>query len=346
MKGEIDTGNLDIIITHYKEPWAVGKPAFDMLALQRMVNFDDVGVILVNDGEENELPSECFDGYPFSVCQMSIPKGGVSKARNAGLDASTADWVMFCDFDDCFSSVMGLYLVFCAMQEEKYDTLWSNFTEETQDSQGRMVLVSHGRDYVFVHGKAHRRQFLVDNNLRFHDKLTIHEDAYFNMLVQTIAGEGRTGSIKTPIYLWKWNGNSVVRRDRAEDYILDTYDHLIRQKIAITEEMIKRGMTELTQTVIVKTIVDAYYDCQQATWRTEKVRDKVRKAENWFAAYLKRYAGFYAKADIKIVAGMMRSCRENALNKGTFFVEAETLKQFLERIMQEAKPIPVWDQNV
>lgn len=346
MKGEIDTGNLDLIITHYKEPWEIGKPMFDMLALQRMVNFDDVGVILVNDGEENELPKECFDGYPFEVCQMSIPHGGVSKARNAGLDASTADWVMFCDFDDTFSSIMGLYLIFCAMNEDKYDTLWSNFTEETQDNQGKLVLVPHGRDYVFVHGKAHRRQFLVENNLRFHDKLTIHEDGFFNMLVQAVAKEERIGRIQTPFYLWKWNGNSVVRRDNSDDYVLDTYDHLIRQKIAVTEEFIKRKMFKEVFTIVAKTVVDVYYDCQQSTWRVEKTREKVRKVENWFAAYLKRYAEYYIKADIKTIAGLAKSCRDHAVSKGAFFMEAETLEQFLKRIMDTAKPIPKWDQNV
>ena len=122
---------LDIIITHYKESWETGKPMFDMLAMQREVNFNEVTVILVNDGEENALPNELFDGYPFEVCQISIPKGNVSKARNAGLDASIADWVMFCDFDDCFSSIFGLYLLFCGIKEDKYDVIWSHFTEET-----------------------------------------------------------------------------------------------------------------------------------------------------------------------------------------------------------------------
>lgn len=317
-----------------------------MLAMQRMVNFDDVGIILVNDGEENELPKECFDGYPFSVCQMSIPKGGVSKARNAGLDASTADWVMFCDFDDTFQSIYGLYLIFCAMNEDKYDTLWSNFTEETKDNQGKLVLVPHGRDYVFVHGKAHRRQFLVDNNLRFHEKLTIHEDCYFNTLVQAVASEDRIGSIQTPFYLWKWNGNSVVRKDNADDYVLDTYDHLIRQKIALTEEFIKRGMAKEVLTIVSKTVIDVYYDCQQSTWRVLKDKSKIHKVENWFAAYLKRYAEFYMKADAKTVAGLAKACRDHTLQKGTFLMEAETLKQFLERIMRDAKPIPKWEQNV
>lgn len=339
-------GTLDLIITHYKEPLEVGKQMFDMLAMQRMVNFDDVGVILVNDGEENELPKECFDGYPYEVCQMNIPHGGVSKARNAGLDASNADWVMFCDFDDCFQSIFGLHLIFCAMAEDKYDTLWSAFTEETMTKDGKLTLVPHGRDFVFVHGKAHRRQWLIENNLRFHEKLTIHEDGFFNILVQAIAKEDRIASIQTPIYLWKWNGNSVVRRDNAEDYVMDTYDHLIRQKIAVTEEFIKRGMAKEALTTVAKTVIDVYYDCQKSTWRVARNREKIKKVENWFAAYLKRYAEYYMKVDPKMVAGLAKSCRDFTLNSGVFFMEAETLTQFLERIMKDAKPIPKWDQNV
>ena len=339
-------GSLDIIITHYKEPFEVGKMMFDMLAMQREVDFNDLGVILVNDGEENELPSYLFNGYPFNVCQMSIPHGGVSKARNAGLDASNADWVMFCDFDDCFSSIFGLHLIFCAIHENKYDTLWSCWTEETNDDQGRIRLVAHERDMVFIHGKAHRRQFLLDNNIRFHEKLTIHEDVFLNMLTQTIADENRIASIKTPIYLWKWNSNSVVRKDRADDYILLTYDHLIRQRIALTEEFIKRGMMENVMVSVVKTVMDCYYDCQQCTWRLPKNEKLRHKAENWFAAYLKRYANYYTQADIKQIAMIAKASRENAIKKGTFFMEAETLKEWLNHIMETAKPIPVRDQNV
>lgn len=324
----------------------MGKGLFDSIAMQRMINFDDIRVILVNDGEENEFKDLNPYEYPFMINQMSIKHGGVSKARNAGLDASDADWVMFCDFDDGFSNVYGLHLIFCAMHEDKYDTLWSCFTEETLNKDGQLTLVPHGRDYVFVHGKAHRRKYLVENNLRFHDKLTIHEDGYFNALVQAVTPEERIGAIQTPFYIWKWNANSVVRRDNAEDYVLDTYDHLIRQKIALTEELIKRGMAKEVLTIVAKTVIDVYYDCQQSTWRIPATREKVKKVENWFAAYLKRYAEFYMKADLKVIAGLAKSCREHTMSKGAFFMEAETLKEFLERIMRDAKPIPKWDQNV
>ena len=337
---------LDLIITHYTEPWKVGKPMFDMLAMQREVNFDDVGVILVNDGEDHELPSELFDGYPYDVCQISIPKGGVSKARNAGLDHSTADWVMFCDFDDSFSSIFGLYLIFCAINEDKYDTIWSCFTEETQDNEGRMMLVHHDRDFVFVHGKVHRRQYLVDNNIRFCDKLTIHEDAFLNMLAQTCCEPERIGGIKTPYYVWRWNQNSVVRSDMTCDFTLKTYDHLMRQRICLTEEYLKRGMISDAIIAIIKTVIDAYYDSQQITWRLPKNKEMLHKAENWFAAYLKRYANYYAKADVKQVAGMVKSSRANALKKGNFLIECETLSDWLKHIMNDAKPIPKELQNV
>ena len=337
---------LDIIVTHYKEPWEVGKPLFDSIALQRMINFDDISVILVNDGEDHELPNECFEGYPFEVFQKSIPKGGVSKARNAGLDASDADWVMFCDFDDGFSNAYGLHLIFCAMNENKYDTLWSCFVEETMTKEGQLTLVTHDRDFVFIHGKAHRRQYLVDNNIRFHEKLTIHEDVYFTMLTQTVCDPERIGAIQTPIYVWKWNQNSVVRKDRSEDYILDTYDHLIRQRIAVTEAFLARGMMENAMVTIIKTVLDCYYDCQQFTWRLPKNKEKLRKAENWFAAYLKRYAEYYMKAEFNTVAALSKASRENAQKKGTFLMESETLTQWLTHIMDDSKPIPKWDQNV
>jgi glycosyltransferase involved in cell wall biosynthesis len=344
-KGEIYTGNLDLIVTHYKEPWSLGKKFFDMLAIQRNINFDDVSVILVNDGEENELPAECFEDYPYEIHQLSIPHGGVSKARNAGLDASTADWVMFCDFDDMFLSALSLQLIFCGIAEDKWDLLRATFNEETKDNQGVMHIVSHEDDSVFVHGKVMRRQFLLDNDIRFHEKLTIHEDGFFNVLTYALAGE-RKETIKSPVYLWAWNGDSVVRRDRDDTYILSTYDHLIRQRIALTEEFIRRHMAEETMLTIVKTVIDCYYDFQQHAWRLPKNKPRMERAERWFAAYLKRYAAYYAKANVKQVSEIAAVSRGRVIMQKTMLMESETLRDWLEHIMQDVRPIPESEQNV
>ena len=344
-KGEIYTGSLDLIVTHYKEPFEVGKKFFDMLALQRDINFDDVGVILVNDGEENEFMGAWFKQYPYEITQVSIPKGGVSKARNAGLDHSTADWVMFCDFDDMFSSVFALHLIFCGIAEGKYDLLRATFTEETMDENRNIHLVSHEDDTVFVHGKVMRRQFLLDNGIRFKDELTIHEDGFFNVLTYALAKD-REQKIKTPIYVWAWNNNSVVRKDNREDLVLDTYDHLMKQRIALTDEFIKRKRSDETLLTVIKTVTDSYYDFQQHLWRLPKNKAKFERAERWFAAYLKRFAKFYAQADVKQIAQIAALSRARVvMNKG-MLMETETIEQFLKHIMNDVRPIPREEQGV
>jgi len=313
--------------------------------MQRNISFDDVGVILVNDGEGNELPDECFSGYPYTVCQMSIPKGGVSKARNAGLDASEADWVMFCDFDDCLQNVFGLHLIFAGMAEDKYDLLRATFTEETRDENGVMHLVAHEEDTVFVHGKVMRRKWLLENNIRFNDALTIHEDGFFNVLAFTLAKDRRQ-KIQTSIYLWAWNDNSVVRKDRSEDYVLDTYDHLMKQRIALTEEFIKRKMPEETLLTVIKTVIDSYYDFQQHVWRLPRNKARKERAERWFCAYLKRYAQYYAKANVNQIGEVANISRARNIMKKTFIIESETLKEWLEHIMNDVRPIPKEEQGV
>ena len=328
-----------MIVTHYKEAWSLGKKFFDMLALQRDIRFEDVGVILVNDGEENELPAECFEGYPCEIHQLSIPHGGVSAARNAGLDASEADWVMFCDFDDSLSSLFSLHLIFCAMQEEKCNLIRSTFTEETQDKDGVMHLVSHDDDAVFIHGKVMRREFLLKENIRFNPKLTIHEDGFFNVLAYTYGRETEQ-RIQTPIYLWAWNGNSVVRKDKSEDFILDTYSHLMRQRMALTEEFIKRERVDELMKTVAKTVADSYYDFQKHSWRVQRNKAKVERAERWFCAYLKRYAGYYAKCPIKITAELASIARARNLMTGDMLMECETLSQWLDHIMKDVRPIP------
>lgn len=304
-----------------------------------------MSVILVNDGEENELPSECFEGYPYEIHQISIPHGGVSKARNAGLDYSTADWVMFCDFDDCFSSVLGLHLIFCGMAEDKWDLLRATFTEETKDDNGMIHLVPHDDDTVFVHGKVMRRQFLLDNRIRFHEKLTIHEDGYFNILTYTLAKE-RKQKVNTAIYLWTWNDSSIVRKDKDDDYVLVTYDHLMKQRIALTDEFIKRQMPNEMMLTVIKTVCDSYYDFQQHAWRLPKNKSKVERAERWFAAYLKRFAKYYAQANIVQIGEVAAISRARVLMQKTMLMESETIKEWLEHIMNDVRPIPTDEQGV
>jgi hypothetical protein len=87
-------------------------------------------------------------------------------------------------------------------------------------------------DSTFVHGKVHRRKFLINNNIRWNEKLTIHEDSYFNCLCQKLGKEVKY--CQNPFYLWKWRDNSVCRHDPK--YILKTFNNMLESNTALVKE--------------------------------------------------------------------------------------------------------------
>ena len=97
---------LDLIVPHYKEPWETCRYLFDSIALQRGISFNNIKVIVVNDGD-CLLDESVFSNYPYRIEYLVKEHGGVSAARNYGLDYSEADYVMFCDIDDGFLSNYG-----------------------------------------------------------------------------------------------------------------------------------------------------------------------------------------------------------------------------------------------
>ena len=156
----------------------------------------------------------------------------------------------------------------------------------------------------------------------------------------------RKQKIQTSIYLWAWNENSVVRKDHDDEYVLSTYDHLMKQRIALTDEFIKRQMAEETMLTVIKTVCDSYYDFQQHAWRLPKNKARTERAERWFAAYLKRFAKYYAQANVCQIGEVAAMSRSRVLVQKTMLMESETIKEWLEHIMNDVRPIPLDEQGV
>lgn len=276
---------LNILIPHYHETAEVIQPLLDSIALQQAVDFTEVGVIIAYDGPDAyELPA--WDTYPFKVEHIHADKGGVSATRNAALDASTADYVMFCDADDMLYSVCGLYIIFNEIGVG-FDTLTSLFIEETRNPQTKQIVyINHEIDSTFVHGKVHRRKYLIDNNIRFNPALTIHEDSYFNILARELAEPDRAKYCPTPFYLWKWRDESVCRHD--PDYILKTYNNMIDSNDALVGQFTDRGVDDKARFYVGFMIFDAYYTMNKKEW-TDKTHKGYRRAVE------KRFANYYTK---------------------------------------------------
>lgn len=99
---------LQILVPQYKETDEEIKPLLDSIAIQQNVDFDQIGVIIVNDGSDVFLSDSLLNSYPFNIDYYKEKHRGVSGTRNACLDHATATYISFSDADDMFYNACGL----------------------------------------------------------------------------------------------------------------------------------------------------------------------------------------------------------------------------------------------
>lgn len=315
-----------ILVPHYKETEQDIKTLLDSVALQQNIDFNEVGVIICHDGDE--LKDLNLHVYPFRVEQIRQEHKGVSAARNACLDHSTADYVMFCDADDMFMNACGLYIVFREM-EQGFDTLTSIFIEETREPKTKKpIYINHELDSTFVHGKVHRRQYLMENKIRWNDALTIHEDSFFNILCQNLTKNAKY--CQTPFYLWKWRDNSVCRHDPK--YILKTYKNMLDSNDALIDEFLSRGRQDKAMFFTVFMCFDAYYTMNKPDWVNQENREYRDDTEIKFSKWFKKHKELWDSVpatDKMIISNQVRS---RSVMEG-MQMEAITINGWLEYIV-------------
>lgn len=321
---------LSFVVTHYKEPWEICKPLFDSLADQLGIDFSEIEVIVVEDSPLEEDKLEIPNGYPYLITSLWRGHYGVSAARNYGFEHVTGDYVMFCDCDDRFISAYALHLYLKAIRQGMFDIVKTPFLED-QVIDGELKLIRHDQDITFIHGKLYRVDFLKDNDLRFNEELTIHEDSYFNVLANMLA-DGNVHEMSPAVYLWKYRDDSIVRKDK-DAYVFKTYEHLMKVRSAICRELWRRERVPEFYQAITKTFVDSYYDFQRPECFVEENSFIIKKAEKAFSKFYEEFKDEFKYVGVNDLAQMMYLCRLNAYQNG-MKVERETFKEFLNRIVK------------
>ena len=320
---------LNILIPQYNEYEIDISPLLDSIAIQQNIDFDEIGVIICNDGSECILSDNFLESYSFDIQYFKEPHKGVSATRNFLLDKSDAEYVMFCDADDMFYNACGLWILFREFERGGFDTLLSVFVEESRDNVGNIIYINHDVDTTFVHGKVHRKQYLIDNNIRFNDSLTIHEDSYFTLLTQNCTDSSRIKYCPTPFYLWKWRKNSVCRHDSK--YILKTYTNMIDSNDALIDEFIKRGKNETANTHVGVMIFDTYYTFNKADWVNQENIEYRDKTEKHFSEYYKKRKEMWNELSSVEKMQLSNSIRQRSIREG-MMMESITLEDWLKKI--------------
>ena len=321
---------LQILVPQYHETDEVIKPLLDSIAIQQNVDLkNDVGVIICNDGSETYLTKKFLNSYPFKVEYHKEPHRGVSGTRNACLDYATADYVMFCDADDMFCHVCGLWMMFREMDMPGgFDTMVSVFMEETRTPDRKEIMyINREMDSTFVHGKIHRRQYLIDKDIRWNEKLTIHEDSYFNILAQNLTTNGKF--CPTPFYLWKWRDDSVCRHDPK--YILKTYSNMLDSNDALIDEFLSRAVSDKAMFYTVFMIFDAYYTMNKPEWIDQENQEYRHKTERRFAEYFRKHEDLWNSIPINDKMVISNQVRSRSVMEG-MRMEAITIDQWLKHV--------------
>ena len=318
---------LQFLIPQYNETDSDIKPLLDSIALQQNVPMDELGAIICNDGSDIFLSEELINSYPFKIEYYKEPHRGVSATRNACLDHATAEYVMFCDADDMFCNVCGLWIMFREMKIG-FDSMVSIFVEETKNPEtGEHIYVNHETDSTFVHGKIHRRQYLLDKNIRWNDDLTIHEDSYFNILCQNLSTNVKL--CPTPFYLWRWRDNSVCRHDPK--YILKTYNNMLDSNTALVKEFMSRMMTDKAMFYAVFIIFDAYYTMNKEDWKNQENQEYRHNTELRFKKYYKEFRSLWNNIPVNEKMAISNQVRSRSVMEG-MRMEAITIDDWLKHI--------------
>ena len=322
---------LQILIPQYKETDEVIKPLLDSLAIQQNVDLkNDLGVIIVNDGSDVFLSDELLNSYPFKIEYCKNEHLGVSATRQKAFDLSTADYVMFCDADDMFFNACGLWMIFREINNGGFDSLVSVFVEETRHPETKEILyTNHEMDSTFVHGKVHKRQYLIDNNIKWNPNLTIHEDSFFNIQCQKLSTNVKYCQV--PFYLWKWRDDSVCRHDLK--YILKTFNNMLDSSDACVQEFVKKNHITLAKQLATSMIFDCYFTMNKKEWLDQENQNYRHDTELRFKKYYIKYKEYFETIDEREKNQIIVGIKNRMFQEG-LMMESITFNDWIQEIMK------------
>lgn len=319
---------LQILVPQYEETDEIIKPLLDSIAIQQSINFSDIGVIIVNDGSDVRLSKDFLLSYPFLIDYYINDHLGVSATRQAALDYATADYVMFCDADDMFCNVCGLYIIFREINLGVFDSMTSIFVEETRNPITKEVMyLNREMDSTFVHGKVHRRRYLIEKGIKWNPDLTIHEDSFFNIQCANLSQNVKYCPF--PFYLWKWRDDSVCRHDPK--YILRTYRNMIDSNSALIAEFKRKGHPDKAAFYTVFMIFDAYYTMNKPEWIDMENQEYRNATEKHFAHYYNTHKKTWENFPYQEKMNISQGIRGRSVQEG-MHLEAMTVEEWLKHI--------------
>lgn len=168
--------------------------------IESIVNqtYKNLEIILVDDGSPDNCPSICDEWAKKDSRILVIHKdnGGVSSARNAGLDVATGVYIGFVDSDDWIDNDMYQFLMDCLSNnncnvcrcEFYYEDIDNGTTTEADGSEVVLTgsaVVNQLKNQGYLEGVLWNKLYRKDviGKVRFREDISAGEDLLFNYYV-------------------------------------------------------------------------------------------------------------------------------------------------------------------
>ena len=167
-------------------------------------SYEDIEIIVIDDGSTDgtlRIAGE-YSEKDTRIKVFSKENGGVSSARNLGIDKASGEYITFADPDDIIEQ-NGIEVLLNAMKSSGSDLVscmysrWSDAGKRLEDfdfitgiksfySDDDKInfILSEIADYLFgyeVWDKLYKTRIIKENRIRFYEKCKIGEDLAFNI---------------------------------------------------------------------------------------------------------------------------------------------------------------------
>ena len=146
--------------------------------------FSDFEIILVDDGSPDNCPNICDEYKKIEERIVVIHKenGGLSSARNAGLDIAKGKYVLFVDSDDYIKPDL-LETCVPLIENNNYDSI--RFGYEKIDDNFKKIRERHPSKYLYSFEKSEEKlTFLRDHLLSYRIPFTAWSCLFKNEIIQ------------------------------------------------------------------------------------------------------------------------------------------------------------------
>ena len=262
-------------------------------------NYDDYEVICVNDGS-TDSSREILTAWESRMPQMRVidrENGGLSAARNTGLEAATGEYMVFVDSDDWVEPNMLDTLAKSIGNEDmvcfacRKNDSGKNDTLPIEQSTGWDYYNLHALEariipFVCVWQRCYRREFLLDNRLWFREGI-LHEDNEFTPRACLKAKSIKV--IPNMLYNYRVRPNSIMttRGLKSKESLItigNELSELFSHESDIDKTIIYRALTQYYQMAFIENTKDEDHRLRQLIdWKAYRrvSRTKLRHRINY-----------------------------------------------------------------